>query len=179
MTDDLVVPLGLRLARRDEQGRPVPWFHHVDDAGVVDLARIRVGGVRDAINGNLCWTCGKTRGRWATFVGHPTMIPGGGLTTEPPSHRPCAIWMARTFPYIAEPADAMRSEEYLGVTVAVSSKSWSVVETVAGLALHVGKPTEVLWFVGGALVEASVAVAEVEAERKRWEPDPPAPAVDT
>lgn len=163
MTDDLAVPDRMRNLPRDKHDRVVPWFVAFID-GVPDFRVIRAGGIQDALQFNTCWLCGKPNGKYAAFVIGP-MCAVNRVSSEPPSHRDCAIYAARACPFLANP-NMTRREKHLpedvvdpagvsirrnpGVALVWVTRGWYMFRDPKGLPLFdIGKPDQTYWYAHG------------------------------
>ncbi|MEV4033443.1 hypothetical protein [Streptomyces umbrinus] len=154
-----------RIARlpKNRAGYPVPWF--VDYAnGEPDFRIADTRKLHGAINLGLCWLCGgglrnEVLGPAATqyaYVIGP-MCAVNRVSSEPPSHRDCAIYAALACPFLTTPG--MRRRDDLpdgivppdgqmilrnpGVTLVWVTNTWRM---VGGHQLfNVGEPAETLW----------------------------------
>lgn len=97
------IPLPPRMARLpiSSTGFPVPKFVHWTD-GVPDFRVIEPGWVAKCFNARLCWICGEPLGRFLTFVIGP-MCAVNRVSSEPPSHRECALYAAKACPFLSQP----------------------------------------------------------------------------
>lgn len=102
------VPIPARLWQRplDRHGRPVPWFV-AWIGGVPDFRIIGPSKLQEALTGRLCWMCGEPMGMFSTFVVGP-MCAVNRISSEPPSHAPCAAYAARACPFLTHPAARRR-----------------------------------------------------------------------
>jgi hypothetical protein len=85
----------------DEKGRPVPWFVAWID-GKPDFRVADGDKVPKAIKESLCWICGEPLGRFKAFLIGP-MCAVNHVSSEPPSHKDCAIYSAQACPFLATP----------------------------------------------------------------------------
>ncbi len=96
-------PLPLRITTLpvDERGFPVPrfvaWIDGKPDFRVVD-PRQRARAVRL----NRCWICGEAFGAHKAFVVGPMCVVNR-VSSEPPSHRECAVFAAQACPFLTLP----------------------------------------------------------------------------
>jgi len=169
----------------------VAWVIPAADGSFTDVGSSTPGAVpefraadrqkwQQAIKHARCWVCGEPLGAFKTFVLGP-MCGINRTTSEPPCHRACAIWSAQNCPFLVRPHMDRRQHEALvatgststiggvgltrnpGVTLVWTTKSFEVWTPKPGERLiHIGEPTEILWFAEGrtatrAEVEASVA----------------------
>lgn len=97
------IELPKRMARLpvSSTGFPVPKFVHWQD-GVPDFRVIEPGWVAKCFSKRLCWLCGEPMGRFMTFVIGP-MCAINRVSSEPPSHRDCAIYAAKACPFLSQP----------------------------------------------------------------------------
>ena len=100
---EIVEKMPLALARRPktEQGYPVPWFVPFHD-GKWDFRFVRPEKIPEAVNKNLCWTCGESLELPCAFVVGP-MCAVNRTSAEPPSHIQCAVYAAKACPFLARP----------------------------------------------------------------------------
>lgn len=166
---ELPPPPAMAPLPRDHAGRPVPWFVHVADDGVPDFRVIGAGKLSDAHRFDLCWVCGRRRGRHAAFVIGP-MCAVNRVSSEPPSHLDCAIYSARACPHLRTPVMRRRTtglpegigepagvalKNNPGVALVWSSKTWKVFHlprqpgAQAGVLWSVGDPTATRWYCQG------------------------------
>lgn len=166
---ELPLPTSMTALPRDHAGRPVPWFVHVDEHGVPDFRVIGAGRFTEAHRFDLCWVCGRRRGRHAAFVIGP-MCSVNRVSAEPPSHLQCAIYSARGCPHLRTPTmrrrgtglpDGAESPAGIaldgkpGVALVWSSKTWGAFSVPrspgvqAGVLWNVGDPTAVRWYCQG------------------------------
>jgi hypothetical protein len=171
-----LLPLDPRIQRLpvDERGYPVPWFvQWVDEDGRgtdfgVGKPEFRIADSRKrplAINQKLCWVCGEPLGRWLVFVIGP-MCAVNRVSAEPPCHRGCAEFSARTCPFLARP-HATRRENDLpadmvpadgcpilrnpGVTLLWVCRGYYVFKAGDGHLIKLGDPEEVVAYSRGRI----------------------------
>lgn len=102
----------------DERGYPVPWFvawfDGKPDHRVADSAKMA-----PAVNGSLCWICGKHIGTHKTLLIGP-MCTITRTIAEPPSHLTCARWSVKACPFLSRPSakrrDAAMPDELVQAT---------------------------------------------------------------
>jgi hypothetical protein len=107
-TRHIGIPEHLRGRPIDERGYLVPWFVAQVGPDKWDFRAIRPNGVNRAVNQRSCWLCGNKLGRYVTFVVGP-MCVCNGISSEPPSHKSCAVYAAQACPFLTKPA--MRRNE--------------------------------------------------------------------
>lgn len=186
------LPSRIKTLPVDHNGYPVPWFvqwFHADNSPCErppDLERdhpdFRVVDSRKrplAVRLRLCWICGGNLGGHLAFVIGP-MCAINRISSEPPSHRDCAIFAATACPFLTKP-QVKRREENLpanysdaagimitrnpGVALVWITRRYSINFVGSGSGdylFEVGDPEETLWFCQGrkatrAEVEASIA----------------------
>lgn len=95
------VPERIQRLPKDEKGRYCPWFVAWID-GKPDFRVVEAGKAVSAIKENRCWICGEVLGRFKAFVIGP-MCAVNHISSEPPSHKDCAIYAAKACPFLATP----------------------------------------------------------------------------
>lgn len=97
-------PLPPAMARLplNAQGYPIPWFVASLDDGSRDFRIASMERRHDAHRLRLCWVCGNPMGAYVAFVVGP-MCAVNRISSEPPSHRDCAVYSARCCPFLAVP----------------------------------------------------------------------------
>lgn len=163
----------------DHRGYPVPWFVATID-GKPDFRVIRPGGVAEALTESRCWICGQHLGAYMAFTIGP-MCAVNRTTSEPPSHRDCAIFAAQACPFLSKPhmrrREAGMPEEALdaaghglkrnpGVALVWITKKYRPFRPHGGgMLLNVGEPTETLWYAEGRPATCAECVASIESGR--------------
>jgi hypothetical protein len=159
-TDELLKDAPVQILRlpRDVRGYPVPWF--VKWYG--DRPDFRVIGEQKfgrAIAGGRCWLCGERLGRYLTFVVGP-MCTVNRISSEPPSHRDCAMYAVTHCPFLTipkmhrqdhdmpehRPAPGTMIEHNPGVCAVWITREFEIASIAGGRLIEMGEPTEVLWF---------------------------------
>lgn len=159
------IPLPYRIAELpiDERGYPVPWFVAWFD-GKPDFRVVDPRKFGDAVRFKKCWVCGEQLGKHLGFVIGP-MCAVNRISSEPPSHRDCAMYAVRACPFLANP-NMRRNEHKLpdevqaaagvmirrnpGVTLLWMTQSYKVIQDGnKGYLIEVGEPNEVLFFKEG------------------------------
>lgn len=189
MADHHDVPLPPQMARlpRDRHDRPIPWFVHIDDAGAPDFRVIGRGRMAEAHRFELCWVCGRRRGRHAAFVIGP-MCAVNRVSAEPPSHLDCAVYSARACPFLATPSMRRRDrdlgpldaatpgvaiERNPGVAVVWSSRTWTpfrvpdIGPSTAGVLWGIGESTAVSWWAHGREATRAEVLASMDSGMPR------------
>lgn len=145
----------------DPRGYPIPWFvGSVDgkrDFRVADQSK-RVLAVRD----RLCWICGGKLGRYLAFVIGP-MCAVNRNTSEPPSHRECAIFAATACPFLILPKSDYRKPPEggtqlphalpgnPGVCCVWITTSYKPYRVDGSWLIRIGPVEEALWYAEGKL----------------------------
>ena len=103
------LPARMTLLPLDRHDRPVPWFVWIDDDGVPDFRVVGPGKLHQALRGGLCWVCGRgfSGGEERAFLVGPMCIINR-VSAEPPSHVDCAVFSARSCPFLATPSMVRR-----------------------------------------------------------------------
>ncbi|MDF5758588.1 hypothetical protein [Spongiactinospora sp. TRM90649] len=101
MDSTIVIPRRMAGLPRDRHGRPAPWFV-AWIGGEPDHRVVAPGKVQDAVRFGCCWLCGEPLGANRAFVIGP-MCAITRTTSEPPSHRECAVYAARACPFLTTP----------------------------------------------------------------------------
>lgn len=172
-----------RLPIDPQRGLPVPWFVAWID-GKPDFRVIDDGKFVDAVKFNRCWVCGQEMGRNCSFVLGP-MCAVTRTSPEPPSHHDCAVYSAVTCPFLSKP-DMRRREKGLpaghvpapgcgikrnpGVALVWTTRSWKLIRGQTadgggnpGVLVHVGDPSETLWFCEGRAATRAEIDASMES----------------
>jgi hypothetical protein len=167
MINDLEMPARIAALPRDKKGRPVPWFVLWKDDGEPDFRVVAPGKIALATIQRKCWVCGEKLGNYLAFVIGP-MCAVNRISSEPPSHRDCAIFSARVCPFLTTPR-MHRNEKDLpddmtlfkntagianprnpGVALVWITKRFHPFNAPGGGVLfEVGDPLETLWFAEG------------------------------
>lgn len=156
-----------RLPVDPDRGYPVPWFVHWDENGKPDFRVIKQGRIRDAIKYKRCWICGDPLGTFVAYVAGP-MCAINRVSSEPPSHRECAVYAAQACPFLVRPhmhrREAGLPDEAVepagdmikrnpGVALVWVTRKSHVFRVPAsrggGILFDIGTPTEALWFAHG------------------------------
>jgi hypothetical protein len=167
----------------DSAGRPVPFFVEWID-GKPDFRVTSANALARAISQRLCWVCAQPLGsQRATFVIGP-MCAVNRTSSEPPSHRDCAVWSATHCPFLANP-DKVRREANLptgytpaagtaitrnpGVTLCWTTRYWSWFRAPggaysnAGILCRIGEPERVVWYAEGRDATRAEVLASIES----------------
>lgn len=145
------------------RGYPVPffvaWVNGEADFRVFDGEKLHACVLFD-----LCWLCGQKLGTWKTFVVGPMCIINR-TSSEPPSHKDCAIFAAKACPFLTRPKARRREAdlpegrkdpagEMCGrnpgcIVVWTTRKVGMFSDGKGGRLFELGDPTETLWFTEG------------------------------
>jgi hypothetical protein len=159
------IPLPSRMARRpvSDRGFPVPWFVAKIN-GEWDFRAIAPGAMVDAYRKRLCWLCGEPLGRYVAFVIGP-MCAINRVSSEPPSHRECAVYAVKACPFLSKP-NMRRNEKDLpigkdiagihlehnpGVSLVWICRSYHPMKVVGGTLFEVGPPSETHFYREGRI----------------------------
>lgn len=157
------MPARVRRLAVDKRGYPIPWF--VDYVNGEPDFRIADGRkLVKAVQDSLCWTCGQSLGAYKTFLIGPMCVVNK-VSAEPPSHKDCAIFAAKACPFLIMPKAVRREaglppkeerqvagfmiERNPGVTVAWTTKSYSIMTVSNGWLFRLHTPENLLWFAEG------------------------------
>lgn len=165
--DYRTAPSSIARLPRDSRGYAIPWFVKMYPDGP-DFRVIAEGKIQRAVAGRRCWVCGDRLGRYLAAVVGPMCVINR-VTSEPPSHRDCALFSARHCPFLSIPRmhrqhhNMPEHVEPPGVMIARNPGVVAVYimrdyEIISGRQMGVGnpgtlfslgEPTEVLWFAEG------------------------------
>jgi hypothetical protein len=169
-------PARIKRLRIDARGYPVPWFVEWRD-GQPDFRIIRRGAVDVACERHLCWICGGELGRLKSFVIGP-MCAVNRVSSEPPSHLPCATFAATHCPFLTHPL-ARRREEGLpedkieapgimnlrnpGVALVWTTLRYKkLYPPGGGVLFDIGKPHGLAWYAHGRRASRAECRASIE-----------------
>jgi hypothetical protein len=143
----------------EQRGYPVPWFvgtfEGKRDFRVADQHK-RVIAVKD----KLCWVCGGKLGRHLAFVIGP-MCAVNHNTSEPPSHRECALFAAQACPFLILPKSDYRKPPEGGTMLPGSlggnpgvccvwiTRTYRPYKVEDSWLIRIGPAEEVLWYAEG------------------------------
>jgi hypothetical protein len=141
-----------------KHGKPAPWGEGEPDFRVMDRDKWH-----RALKHDLCWLCGGKLGRHKAFTIGP-MCCVNRTTSEPPSHRDCAVFAAMACPFLTRPrmkrhVDGLPEElaappgihldRNPGAVCVWITKSFKLFKTDGGTLIELGDPSECLWFAEG------------------------------
>ncbi len=175
---ETAVEMPPRMAKlpRDKHGRPVPWFVAWPD-GQPDHRIARGGRFHEALARGACWVCGGHIGAYKSFVIGP-MCAVNRVTSEPPSHRDCAVYSTRSCPFLTTPRmrrrDSGKPEGVVspggdmisrnpGVALVWTTKRYRRERVDNGVLLRIGDPTETLWFAEGREATRAEVLESIES----------------
>lgn len=159
------MPEEINRLPRDERGFPVPAFAAWID-GKPDFRIVRPEHWAACVKQNVCWICGNPMFRRRFFVIGP-MCCINRVSSEPPSHRGCAIFAAKNCPFLTKPM-AKRNERGLeGRTLAETAgiaiernpgcmavweaETYKIFNAGNGYLIEVGKPKGVTFWREGRM----------------------------
>lgn len=164
------------LALPVERGYPVPWFvAKIDDHydfRIVDAPK-RV----EAIKKHLCWICGEKLGVRLAFNIGP-MCAVNRVTSEPPSHKDCAIWAAKACPFLTQQqvkrretdmpegttdAPGISISRQPGAVLVWITESYRPFKVPDGFLIKLGAPIDTLWFREGRAASRAEIMDSIES----------------
>jgi hypothetical protein len=161
----------------DKRGYPVPKFVEYVD-GEPDFRVMNPRHMRDCINKKVCWICGEKLGVHLAFTIGP-MCAINKVTSEPPTHKECAIFALKNCPFLSNPAVQRRERAMpeghkppAGIMIqhnpgasclwiTKTYKPFAVEHGAMGILFQLGPPESVTWWARGreatrAEIEASI-----------------------
>src|ERR1044071_6366513 len=160
---DVEMPARMRALPVDHRGYPVPFFVGWVD-GAPDHRTADPDKMKRCVEEGRCWLCGDKLGRYLACCIGP-MCAVNRNTSEPPSHKECALYAVRTCPFLTRPYARRRAA---GLPEAVVDAAGIPLDRNPGVALvwvtrrvqpyrapdggilfEVGDPVETLWFCEG------------------------------
>jgi len=166
----------IKVLPRDHRGFPIPWFVYFDAMGMHDFRVIGPGKIACAIAERRCFICGQPLARDMAFnIGPMTSI--NRMTSEPPSHRHCALFAATYCPFLSRPnmrrnskalpsgavapagAPAMHNP---GATCVWVTREYKLVHVDNGTLFRIGEPVEVRWLCEGRAATRDDVVRAIE-----------------
>lgn len=157
-----VPPARMQTLRIDARGYPVPWFVWWDDDDKPEFRVIGPGKIAEAVRFRKCWVCGSPLGRYLTFLIGP-MCAINRTTSEPPAHRECAEYSAKSCPFLTLPKSQRREanlptdtkaagfmiKRNPGVAVCWTTLSYKIRHVENGVLFSLGDPLELTWWAHG------------------------------
>lgn len=95
------LPTKMRRLPIDRRGYPVPFFVAMVN-GEPDHRVIDPRAMKACLEHRRCWICGNVLGSFLSFTVGP-MCGINCVSAEPPAHRECARYAARTCPFLSRP----------------------------------------------------------------------------
>ena len=153
---------------------PVPWFVAWID-GVPDFRVIGPRKMQDAVQMRLCWICGEPLGGWMAFVIGP-MCAINRTSSEPPSHKDCAVFAAKACPFLANPERPRRIsnlpegredpagiaiDRNPGVVLVWITRSYKIYPVDNGVLFEIGPMESVHWFARGRMATRSEVMESI------------------
>jgi hypothetical protein len=151
------------------RGYPVPAFVEWI-GGEPEFRAMNPRHLLKAINQRLCWTCGNPLYGEEVFVIGP-MCAVNRISSEPPSHRECALYAAKNCPFLSRPQMVRRTdglpeertaagvmvERNPGVTLLYYTRRHTLISSPripeaganAGVLFELGRPFKVEWYARG------------------------------
>jgi len=169
-----------RIARLpiNASGFPIPWFAarlHSGEAiiRIIDpVKRLRAARL------GLCWCCGEPTGSHLSFCLGPMCVVTR-VSSEPPSHKSCALFACRACPYLTnpnmkrnpiipeagkEPPPGIMIDRNPGVAVVWTTRDFrSFRDRDNRILFSIGDPEEVLFFREGRLATSEEVWQSVES----------------
>jgi len=169
------MPANMAALPRNAQGYPIPWFVATLPDGSRDFRIASGERWHDAVRFNKCWVCGRTYGRFMSFLIGP-MCAVNRITAEPPCHHECAVYSARCCPFMAAPQMRRREsgkpeesgppagvaiERNPGVGLVWTTRQYRIMRVAqqagpdgevavqAGKLIQLGDPTRLEWYAEG------------------------------
>lgn len=181
MTESLrasLPPIPARMQRRpiDHRGYPVPWFVSQVN-GTWEFRAIDARKIVQAMRERRCWVCGDLLGRFGAFVIGP-MCAINRVSSEPPSHRDCAVFSAQACPFLTLPRAKRRAanlpegvtapagmmiKRNPGVTLVWITRSWRPFNAGNGVLFRIGNPHETLWYAEGRAATRAEVQASIDS----------------
>ena len=167
----------MRSLPLDRHGRPIPWFVATLDDGTRDPRIADSDRWADAVRFRLCWVCGQKLGRHLAFVIGP-MCAVNRVSSEPPSHRDCAIYSARACPFLATPTMRRRTSNLPehresaggvalarnpGVALVWVTTGYHVERVDGGHLVFFDDPTETQWYCEGRPATRAEVLASIDS----------------
>ena len=172
----------------DKRGYPVPAF--VDwIGGEPEFRAMNPRFMVKAIKQRLCWTCGQPLYSEEVFVIGP-MCAVNRVSSEPPSHRECALYAALNCPFLSKPQMVRRKdglpadfgkeaagvmiERNPGVTLLyytrrhrlISSPEMPEAGAHAGILFQLGRPFKTEWYARGRPATRAEVLESIESGMK-------------
>lgn len=105
---NIKIPERMRRLPISDEGFPIPRFVPFID-GKPEFRGFNGDHLSLCVRLKRCWLCGQPLGKFMTFVIGP-MCAVNRISSEPPSHRECAMYAAKACPFLSQPR-AKRNEK--------------------------------------------------------------------
>jgi hypothetical protein len=169
----------------DKRGYPVPAFVEWIN-GEPEFRAMNPRFLVKAINQRLCWTCGQPLFSEEVFVIGP-MCAVNRISSEPPSHRECAVYAATNCPFLSKPQMVRRKdglpadfgknaagvmiERNPGVTLLYYTRRHRVTPSPhvpdkgvhAGILFELGRPFKTEWYAHGRPATRAEVLESIES----------------
>lgn|SRR5215467_8466300 len=161
------------------RGYPTPWFCARPNGPLGEPEFRAADGEKWmlAVRRKLCWVDGHKLGSYLAFVLGP-MCGVTRTTSEPPSHRECALWSVRNCPFLTRPHMGYRKgglpeeveqpggfpiDRNPGVSLVWVTRSFKVFDDGAGKPLiSVGDPVEITCWAEGRTAKRDEIQASID-----------------
>ena len=176
MTAAKRIPHRIAALPKNRAGYPIPKFVAIID-GVPDFRCIRPEAPGEAWRYRKCWICGGPLGKFSAFVVGP-MCAINRVSSEPPSHRDCAVYAATACPFLTNP-DAKRRDGNMpgdkipppgvfiernpGVTLVWTTVSPTRFKVSNGYLFDIGDPVDAAWFARGRAATRAEVLASIDS----------------
>lgn len=167
MTEVTELPARIQRLPVNKAGYRVPWFADQTGPDEWDFRVVRKDGIALAHNNKLCWVCGDVMGAYKAFVIGPMCVINR-VSSEPPSHRDCALFSVQACPFLTRPnmrrrttgidddtfwAPGIMVERNPGASAVWTTKKYRAERVPAahgkGVLFDIGDPVRVEWFAEG------------------------------
>lgn len=170
------IPARIQRLPVNKDGYPVPWFVATVD-GVPDFRVVKPEALKDAVQDRLCWICGEPLGVWLAFVIGP-MCAINRTSSEPPSHKECAVFSAKACPFLSNPERPRRlgnmpagAEDAAGIPIARNSgvtliwitRSFVIEREPNGILFTIGECLQALWYARGRAATREEVLASIDS----------------
>jgi hypothetical protein len=178
--DDTLPPRIRDLPMDPDRRVPVPWFASWVD-GKPEFRYVDPQRLTQAVRFGWCWVCGQPMGRMRAFLIGP-MCAVNRVSSEPPSHRDCAVYSATHCPFLVNPrsvrrttgvpdAAAGRLEQPAGtmllrnpgVALVWVTRRYQLEREPNGVLFRLGDPEETLWFAERRVATRAEVMASIES----------------
>jgi hypothetical protein len=169
--DTVAMPARIKALPKDDRGYPVPYF--VTWRGKTpSFPEVDTRKLARCVRFKLCWICGQQLGAFKAFVVGPMCVINR-ISSEPPSHRDCAIYALRVCPFLVNPRmrrvpfdgnderrikpPGIMVERNPGTCVQWMTTSWQFHNAPNGKLFAMNEPTEIVWWHEGREATAQQA----------------------